>query len=273
MYRLFPACEETAWAGENVVAAPTGTKWLHGIGVEIGAHNLPIESISPLYIDRFTEFAGSKCLVDIISGADALPFRECSLDYIASSHVFEHLSNPILALCDWYRVLKPGGIIYMVVPDRRFTFDHLRKRTSLSHLVHDFENNTTSCDPTHIGDFINNVDLSMMMSHIEPHDIPAYRKEHKLNYLNAVEAGREINIHFHVFEKQDVIELVEFMKKYEQTKLSWNIVEVQTKYPSIRGDGFLIVIKKNRLVDLGNWLKKTKLLSGWRRPMKSAMAF
>ncbi len=161
----------------------------------------------------------------------------------------------------------------MVVPDRRYTFDHLRKRTSLSHLVHDFENNTTSCDPTHIGDFIDNVDLSMMMPHIEAHDIPTYRKEHKLNYLNAAEAGREINIHFHVFEKQDVIELVEFMKKYEQTKLSWNIVEVQTKYPPNREDGFLIVIKKNRLVDLGNSLKKTKLLSGWKKFTRNAMVF
>lgn len=220
-----------------------GVRWLHGIGIEIGAHNIPIEGIRPIYVDRFFEFAGSKCLVGIVSDASVLPFRENSLDYVASSHLFEHLPNPILTLLEWYAVLKPGGIIYMVVPDRRFTFDHLREHTSLSHLIQDFENNTTGCDPTHIEDFIDNVDLSRMMPHIKPHDIPKVRREHKLAYQNSVKAGREINIHFHVFEKEDVIQLIEFMKKYEKTRLNWDIVEVQERYPPNRGDGFLIVIK------------------------------
>lgn len=218
-------------------------KWLRGIGIEIGAHNIPIEGIRPIYVDRFFEFAGCKCLVDIISDASVLPFRENSLDYIASSHLFEHLPNPVLALSEWYKLVKPGGVIYMIVPDRRFTFDHLRERTTLLHLIQDFENNTTCCDPTHVEDFCGHVDFSLLMPHNTPQDISNFRREQKEAYQSSIKAGGEINIHFHVFEKEDVIELVEFMKIYKATKLSWEIVEVQEKYPPHRGDGFLIVIK------------------------------
>ena len=115
-----------------------GTKWLHGTGIEIGAQDTPIKNILPIYVDRFTEFAGTKCLVDVVADGMALPFQAGSLDYIASSHLFEHLPNPILTLCNWYQLLKPGGIIYLVVPDRRFTFDRFRARTPLSHLLEDF---------------------------------------------------------------------------------------------------------------------------------------
>jgi SAM-dependent methyltransferase len=223
-----------------------GVKWLQGVGIEIGAHNLPIEDISPIYVDRFTEFAGTQCLVDVISDASVLPFREGSLNYIASSHVLEHLPNPIRTLCEWDRALKAGGVIYLVVPDRRFTFDHNRQRTSLSHLISDFEKNTTSCDATHIGDFIDNVDLAMLAPALDVSDFSQFREEHRKAYQNEVHAGREINIHFHVFEKEDIIELVHFMPTFKKTKLNWDIVEVQEQYPSERKDGFLIVIKKRK---------------------------
>ena len=57
-----------------------GIKWLHGAGIEIGAHSIPIKGIRPIYVDRHFEYAGSKCLADVISDATALPFREKSLD-------------------------------------------------------------------------------------------------------------------------------------------------------------------------------------------------
>ena len=221
-----------------------GVKWLKGVGIEIGAHNLPIEGISPIYVDRFLEFAGTKCLADVISDATGLPFRENSLDYVASSHLFEHLPNPILTLCEWYRLLKLGGIIYIVVPDRRFTFDHCRQRTRLSHLISDFENDTISCDPTHIDDFIDNVDISIIEPDLAVSEFPKFREENKIRYHKEANAGREINIHFHVFEKEDLIELVNFMTTFKRARLDCRIAEVQQRYPAKRQDGFFIVIKK-----------------------------
>lgn len=96
---------------------------------------MPIEGIRPIYVDRFRTFAGSDCNADLLADGGKLPFARESLDYIASSHLLEHLSNPLVAIDDWHRTLKPGGLLYLVVPDRRFTFDHRRERTPLPHLA------------------------------------------------------------------------------------------------------------------------------------------
>ena len=50
-------------------------------------------------------------------------------DYIIASHVIEHVANPIGSLRDASSVLLPGGLISLVVPDKRFTFDVNRETT------------------------------------------------------------------------------------------------------------------------------------------------
>jgi len=110
------------------------SKWLKEPGVEIGPFKTPIPGIKPFYVDKYQYFANEKCLADYYGEAITLPFRSNSLNYVASSHVFEHVANPIQAFAEWYRVLRPGGIIYMVVPDRRYTWDRHRQLTPVSHL-------------------------------------------------------------------------------------------------------------------------------------------
>lgn len=58
-----------------------------------------------------------------------------TFDYIISSHNFEHIPNPIRFLQGSARVLKPGGIISMAIPDRRACFDYFRPITTLSEWI------------------------------------------------------------------------------------------------------------------------------------------
>ncbi len=53
-------------------------------------------------------------------------------DLIVASHVFEHFSNPVQWLLDLKSLLTPDGQVFLVLPDRRFTFDLLRRDTALS---------------------------------------------------------------------------------------------------------------------------------------------
>ncbi|MEP5764921.1 MAG: methyltransferase domain-containing protein [Halieaceae bacterium] len=58
-----------------------------------------------------------------IGDANDLPFSDNSLDFIFSSHVFEHLANPYGHLEHWRDKLKPDGKVLAVVPDLYGTKD------------------------------------------------------------------------------------------------------------------------------------------------------
>lgn len=53
-----------------------------------------------------------------------------SLDYVISSHNFEHLPNPIVFLQSCEAVLKTGGIVSMAIPDKRVCFDYFRPHST-----------------------------------------------------------------------------------------------------------------------------------------------
>lgn len=48
--------------------------------------------------------------------ATALKIPDHSVDRLIATHVLEHLPNPVNVLREWNRVVKPGGIISIVLP-------------------------------------------------------------------------------------------------------------------------------------------------------------
>lgn len=70
-------------------------------------------------------------------------------DFVLSCHNLEHVANPIKALYEWKRVLKPGGMLVLVLPDKRYTFDVNRPYTTIDHLIKDYEQGTNEKDTTH----------------------------------------------------------------------------------------------------------------------------
>ncbi|WP_411869763.1 methyltransferase domain-containing protein [Vulcanococcus limneticus] len=57
------------------------------------------------------------------------------IDYILASHVFEHLPNPMRFLEVSYQLLRPGGILRLAIPDKRFCFDALKPLTTAGGLI------------------------------------------------------------------------------------------------------------------------------------------
>jgi 2-polyprenyl-3-methyl-5-hydroxy-6-metoxy-1,4-benzoquinol methylase len=76
--------------------------------------------------------------VDLVGSATELEqvvSQRCplsSFDYVVSSHNFEHLPNLIRFLQACARVLKPGGMVCMAIPDHRTCFDFFRPPTMLT---------------------------------------------------------------------------------------------------------------------------------------------
>lgn len=56
-------------------------------------------------------------------------------DWIIASHVIEHMPDLIFFLKECQALLKPGGTLSLVVPDKRFCFDHLRRRSSTGDVI------------------------------------------------------------------------------------------------------------------------------------------
>lgn len=54
---------------------------------------------------------------NLTADATSVPVRDACLDYLTAFHLFEHLLDPLAALEEWKRVLKPGGRLILTMPD------------------------------------------------------------------------------------------------------------------------------------------------------------
>lgn len=216
-------------------------------GVEIGAFKTPIPGISPVYVDRFIEYANDATMAEYFGDSADLPFVDSSLNYVATSHVIEHVANPLGAFFEWYRVLRHNGIIYMVVPDRRLSFDRTRPLTTVDHMIQDYRHQVTQCDGTHIEDFVYNVDWKDFSPSTPEAKVAEEREALSRSYQKEIASGSEINIHFHTFEPDTMVELLK--RANEVLPLNGGsiaLLRLEPVFPSSRPDGFLVVAKINK---------------------------
>ena len=78
--------------------------------------------------------------VDVVDDGETLSMIEPeSVDFIVANHFLEHCEDPIRTITTHLGKLRPGGVLFYAVPDKRYTFDFRRPRTPLSHLIADHE--------------------------------------------------------------------------------------------------------------------------------------
>jgi 2-polyprenyl-3-methyl-5-hydroxy-6-metoxy-1,4-benzoquinol methylase len=53
--------------------------------------------------------------------------------------MMEHCQNQISTIENYLRILKPNGIFYLAMLDKRYKFDIVRPVTSLKHLIHEYQ--------------------------------------------------------------------------------------------------------------------------------------
>ncbi len=88
-------------------------------------------------------------------------FKDEGYDAVISSHCLEHLADPLGALNEWRRVCRNGGLLLLVLPDPRHTFDHRRPITLLEHLLADRAAERPETDETHFAEVLALHDLSL----------------------------------------------------------------------------------------------------------------
>jgi len=193
----------------DVIAAA----YLHGAGLEIGAlHNpLPVPKLAHVkYVDRlsvedlrnqYPELASEPLVhVDIVdNGEELATIPDASQDFVIANHFLEHCQNPIRALLNHFRVLKPDGILYLALPDKRYSFDSERPCTALDHLWRDFQEGPKWSRQQHVEEYVRLV--QKIRDHAEIDKAIARLLE------------TDYSIHYHVWTE---IEMVEFLASVRQ---------------------------------------------------------
>jgi SAM-dependent methyltransferase len=213
-------------------------------GVEIGGPSLLFRTVLPLY-HRVRGLDGVNFSTDTIwegrieAGAgyhyhrnkrghqfiaDATDLPELATaryDFLLSSNCLEHTANPLKALMEWKRVIKLGGALVLVVPNKENNFDHRRPVTKFEHLVDDFTRDVGENDLTHLDEILALHDLRR--------DWPAggrqqFRKRSLKNFENRT-------LHHHVFDVGLIEEMLE--------RVGFGIADVTTT----RTDFFALAVK------------------------------
>ena len=181
--------------------------FLKGSGVEIGALHqaLPVHSGTRVrYVDRmdvaglrkqYPELQSYKLVpVDIVDDGEKLAtLGDASQDFIIANHFLEHTQNPLGTIERFMQVLKPGGCLYMAVPDKRWTFDIDRPVTPLDHLYRDYKEGPAWSREAHFREWCEKVnkasaaDLDAQVAHLLQMDY---------------------SIHFHVWTHKELLEML-----------------------------------------------------------------
>lgn len=194
---------------------------LGGRGIEIGAlwRKFPVpRGAKVYYVDRlpdedlrhhYAEVSTPVVNPDVVADAMQLPFAPRSLDFVIASHVLEHLPFPLAALRHWYDVLRPRGVLLLKIPDKRYSFDAERARTTLQHLIAEDEDGSGFDKGAHFADWVENV-------------VGCRRGTPEFDQQLAQLLQSDYSVHYHVWVDEDIREIVEYTRNV--IRLNWRPV-------------------------------------------------
>lgn len=156
---------------------------------------------------------------------------------VISSHVIEHIANPIKALNEWKRIVRINGYLVLIVPHKDGTYDRNRPITTLRHIIGDFTNGTTEDDETHFQEVLDMHDLTVdtTVSNYDSH------RERTLN-----NSSTRI-VHHHVFNSLLVAQILNELKfkiEYIEALFPYHIIAIAQRLP----------IDTELTVDNSSWL-------------------
>jgi SAM-dependent methyltransferase len=192
--------------------ATFASHYLFGEGLEIGPLHLPLaipSNAKARYVDRMTvedlrkhypELAGwNLTRVDVVDNGETLATIAAeSQDFIVANHFLEHTENPIGTIQTHLGKLKPGGILFYAVPDKRFTFDYRRPVTPLEHMAADYEQGPERSRAEHYEEW----------TRLVRDQVPADASEEQIVARAKELDAEDYSIHMHVWTQAEFLAMI-----------------------------------------------------------------
>jgi predicted SAM-dependent methyltransferase len=191
-------------------------RYLAGEGLEIGALHRPLKTPPQArvrYVDRMSvedlvasyaeDVAGKELVpVDVVDDGETLAtVDDDSQDFIVANHFLEHTGDPIGAIGNHLAKLRPGGVLFYAVPDKRYSFDFRREVTTLDHLVRDHEEGPEVSRREHYDEW------GLLVTGTDEERAAANWPERGAEMARALEA-EDYSIHHHVWTESAFLELL-----------------------------------------------------------------
>jgi SAM-dependent methyltransferase len=131
---------------------------------------------------------------DVVDDAATLAtFDDGSVDFVIANHVLEHLEDPIAALRNFMRVIRPDGVLFITLPDPAHSFDAGRARTTVEHVLLDHEHGPVTSRQEHYEEWARHIDGATGTD---------------VAIRAAAYARQDARHHFHVWELDGFLELL-----------------------------------------------------------------
>jgi len=161
--------------------------------------------------------------VDVIDDGETLASQaDGSADFIIANHFIEHTEDPLGTLENHLRVLRPGGVLYLAVPDRRRTFDADRSPTKIEHIVRDHRCGPGWSRTRHQEEWARLVD-----------GVPEEEVARRVRDLER----EDYSIHFHVWDPGEFAQLLDHARSEEG--LPFRITSITEN-----GDEFIAILQR-----------------------------
>jgi len=113
------------------------------------------------HTDEYNYYYNKKGKVIVNDAVNISLVANESYDFCFSSHSLEHIANPLRAVNEWLRIVKNGGYIVIIVPEKSVCFDHKRNYSNFSTLLSQYEKNVGEDDLSTLAEILTNHDLNM----------------------------------------------------------------------------------------------------------------
>ena len=194
---------------------------LSGKGLEIGPYAYPTLFKSETDIsyldwktrDQLVAENSSQDGIDSIPETDYLvasnDYRQYvpgTFDYIIANHVLEHVPDLIHWLSNITAMLNPNGVLFLALPDKKFTFDKYRQNTTLSHILNDFYEEVQTISQEHLLEQVIYYDLTFIGQ-----PMVVTERLNRARLEKVLTEGFQpwmIGYHCHIFQSETVLDTV-----------------------------------------------------------------